>query len=403
LNVPFYIARRYFLQGKKFSFINIISLLSILLVTLVTASLVIILSVFNGMEGVIRTLFTSFDPPIKIEKAKGKTFFLSDSLLHTVQSTEGVRLVTQVVEDNAMISYKDQNHVVRLKGLSKEFLEEHRIDSMMIDGNLRLEDSIKDYAIVGAGLQYKLSISLHNEFAPLTLHYPNRSKLRTGGTSVATHLNSSAIHPTGVFAIEKQYDDEYLLAPIDFVRSLMDLDGKCTSLEVCIREEASLYRVKESLQERLGPNYKVMDIDEQHATMIRALKIEKLAVSIILCSVLAIASVGIYFCLSILALRKKHDMHIFAAVGASPSQIRSVFLMEGQLIALSGAVLGLSIGFIVCYLQQTYGFVGLGMSTSVVDSYPVAMQFMDFVAIFPVVVILTFLASLQPAASVLKK
>nr|MCU0428422.1 FtsX-like permease family protein [Cytophagaceae bacterium] len=189
----------------------------------------------------------------------------------------------------------------------------------------------------------------------------------------------------------------------DFVRSLMDLDGKCTSLEVCIREEASLYRVKESLQERLGPNYKVMDIDEQHATMIRALKIEKLAVSIILCSVLAIASVGIYFCLSILALRKKHDMHIFAAVGASPSQIRSVFLMEGQLIALSGAVLGLSIGFIVCYLQQTYGFVGLGMSTSVVDSYPVAMQFMDFVAIFPVVVILTFLASLQPAASVLKK
>lgn len=397
MNVTLFIARRYFLQGRRINFINVISMLSIMVVTLVTAALIIILSVFNGMEDLIRRLFESFDPPLKIESKVGKSFVVSDSLLQSIRKIDGVWHLTEVAEDNAMVNYKEQTDVVRLKGVSNDFLSDHRMDSVMIDGKLKLEDTLKRYAIIGAGLQYKLSISLHNQFAPLTIYYPNRKKLRSGGTSMASHLNSGALHPVGVFAIEKQFDDDYVIAPLSFALDLFAFDKERTSLEVSIKEGYRVKDVKTKLQSLLGSRFNVLDSDEQHSSLIKALKVEKLAVSVILCSVLAVASVGIYFCLSVLVLRKRKDMGILMALGATQKNIRNIFFLEGQLIAFTGAAMGLLLGFAICYAQQELSLFKMGMNTSVVDAYPVDMQFLDFVAIFAVVIVLTFFASIKPA------
>jgi lipoprotein-releasing system permease protein len=372
-------------------------MLSIMVVMWVTAALVIILSVFNGMEDLIRKLFESFDPPIKIESKVGKSFLVSDSLLTAIKKTDGVWHLTEVAEDNAMVNYKDQTDVVRLKGVSDDFLLDHRMDSVMLDGKLKLEDTIKRYAIIGAGLQYKLSISLHNEFAPLVMYYPNRKKLRSGGTNMASHLNSGALHPVGVFAIEKQFDDEYIIAPLSFALDLFAFEKERTSLEVSVLKGHRIKDVQARLQNQLGPRFLVLNSDEQHATLIKALKVEKLAVSVILCSVLAVASVGIYFCLSVLVLRKRKDMGILMALGATTKTIRNIFLLEGQLIAFTGAAIGLLLGFGICYIQEKYGYFKMGMNTSVVDAYPVEMQVWDFVAVSAVVIVLTFFASIKPA------
>lgn len=366
-----------------------------MVVTLVTASLVIILSVFNGMEDLIRHLFDSFDPQLKIESTLGKSFPVNEKLLQSIRKIDGVWHLTEVIEDNAMVAYKDQKDVVRLKGVSNDFLLDHRMDSAIIDGKLILEDTLRYYAILGAGVQYKLSVSLHNQFAPLTIYYPNRKKLR--GSSIENQMNAGSVLPAGVFAIEKQYDDNYILTPISFAEEVLDYENTRTALEVSVIKGHDVQQVKAAIKNLLGNKFRVLDADEQHATLIKALKVEKLAVSVILCSVLAVASVGIYFCLSVLVLRKRHDMTILKALGASEKKIRGIFFLEGQLIAVSGAVIGLFLGYVVCVTQLNYGLVKMGMNTSVVDSYPVEIQLLDFIAVFAVVIVLTLLASVKPA------
>jgi len=366
-----------------------------LVVTIVTVSMVVVLSVLNGMEGIIRTLYNSFDPELKIVATTGKSFVISDSLRSKISNTKGVALLTEVIEDNAIVSYKEEKDVVKIKGVSENFTAHQRMDSMMIGGKLELQNNGVNSAIIGAGLYYKLSVSLNDPFVSLIFYYPNKNKIKKPNAPDA--FNSASIRAGGVFAIEKQYDDHYVFVPLEFAQELLDYGDKRTSLEIKTNNDNSINEVQKNLQTTLGANFKVLNSDEQHSSVLRAIKIEKLAVYIILTMLLAVSSVGIYFCLTMLTIRKRKDIAILKSIGATPKLILSIFLSEGMIIAFSGAAVGLIVGFLICYLQQTYGFVPLGMETSLVKSYPVKLQWEDFLATSIIVFILTMIASYIPA------
>lgn len=400
VNVSLFIAKRYFLFGKKRNLINVVSMISIIVVACVTMSLVTALSVFNGLEDLIRSLYNTFDPEIKITAIKGKTFALDNTLLQKIKNTEGVGIVTEVVEDNALLKYKQEQMVVKVKGVSENFIQHNRMDSMIIEGDFALHKGNKEFAIIGRGIQYTLSISLANNMFPLQLLYPkNKKALSADPQKLISRQN---IQQGAVFAIEKQYDDNYIFVPIDFAQRLFSYEDRRTSLEVKTQAGHDVDRVRNRLRKVLGENFLVQNSDEQHASLLKAVKIEKLFMHLTISFILAIASLNIFFCLTMLAIKKKKDVAVLFSMGASASTIKRIFLIEGALISFTGATAGILLGALLCFAQQKFGMVSMGMETAIVDSYPVKMKAIDFISTLITIVIITFIASYRPAVSASK-
>jgi lipoprotein-releasing system permease protein len=395
VNLPLFIARKYFLSKKKQNFINIISMLSMLGVAVGTMALVIVLSVFNGLEELIRGLNQNFDPELKIEATKGKSFQLSSEMLESIKATPGVEILTQVVEDNAYVKYKNDEMVVKLKGVEGNFIDHHRMDRNITQGRLVLEEDGVYYAILARGVQNALSINRLNNMYALTFYYPKRQ--RTSGLNAANLTNQKVILPGGVYAIEKQYDMNYVIVPLDFAVSLFDYGDRRTSLEIKVGENHTITNVKKRLSSLMGNDFKVRTSEDIHAEFFNILKIEKFFVFIILSFILAIASVNIFFSLTMLAIDKQKDIAILSAMGAGKKLIKSIFLTEGAIISLIGAISGLFLGMVICMIQQQSGIISMGMESAVVDAYPVKMQFPDFIYTGLSIIIITMLSSYRPA------
>ncbi|MBO9702021.1 MAG: FtsX-like permease family protein [Sporocytophaga sp.] len=396
MRVPFFIARRYFLFGRKINFINIVSLLSILVVAFVTMSLVVALSVFNGLENLIRSLYNTFDPQLKISAVKGKSFTVDHDFLEKLKSNEGIAIITEVIEDNVLVKYKEDQMVVKMKGVSESFLKQKRLDSMIVAGQLKFHENGKDYAIIGRGIQYNLAISLNSEINPLQVWYPKNIKA-VASLSPDKVFSRENIRAGAVFAIEKQYDDNYIFVPLDFAQRLLNYGDKRTSLEIKVKDGFKINKVRDQLRELLGEDFLVQNSDEQHASLLRAVKIEKLFMFFTISFILAVASMNIFFCLTMLAINKKRDVAILYSLGATPNMVRAIFLTEGAMIAFTGAILGLVLGIGLCLAQQHYGMVSMGMETSLVDAYPVKMELTDFISTGITIIVITFLASVRPA------
>lgn len=360
-----------------------------------TMSLVVVLSVFNGLEDLIRSLYSSFDAEIKVTASVGKSFIMSDSLLQKIKAAEGVGIITEVVEDNALLKYKETQMVVKMKGVSDNFIEQQRMDSAIVYGQLKLKENNINYAIIGRGVQDALSIAPASNFYALQVFYPKNLKGATLDPSKA--VNRKSIMPGAVFAIEKQYDENYIFVPLEFALELTEYGNKRTSLEIKTAQGKSMRQVKKNLQQALGNDFLVLDSDEQHSSLLKAIKIEKLFVFITFSFILAVASFNIFFSLSMLAIEKQKDIAVLYAMGATKQIIRKIFLSIGGIIAFIGAATGLFLGFILCYLQEVYELVPMGMQTSVLYAYPVKMQAGDFVLTGASIIIITFLASYRPA------
>lgn len=360
--------------------------------------LIIVLSVFNGLEELIRSLFASFDPDIQITAVEGKSFQVTDDWLGSLQAVEGVGIVTEVLEDNALLRYRDGQQVVKVKGVAESFLEHNRMENVITQGELKLRDDRLRYAIVGRGIQYALGISPQNDFYALQFFYPRA--IRPGGiTPTAQMYNSGNLLPGGIFAIEKQYDENYVFVPLDFAEELFNTQNqqKRTSVEVMVASGHSVSRVQRNLRAHLGEGFQVLNSDEQHASLLRAIQTEKLIVYLVFFLVLAVASFNIFFSLSMLAIEKKRDISVLYAMGATDGLIRGIFLLEGGLIALLGGGVGLVLGFVVTWAQKTFGIVKMGMTAAVMDDYPVRMEPLDFGYSVACIVLITLLASLRPA------
>jgi len=394
VNVSFFIARRYFLSRRKKNFIHVISWLSIVGVAIATAAFIIVLSVFNGLEKLIGSLYTSFDPELKVEARLGKSFPVSDSLLTALRNTEGVAVVTEVIEDYVYVRYNGADMVVTAKGVSDNFLDQHRLDGKLVAGNLILRDDSVNYAVVGVGVRNILSIAIEENFYPIQLYY-----IRKGGGSFdpSQQYAIAMVMPGGVFSIEKNYDENYILLPLGVVRDLMDYGNQRTALEIKSTPSAKSEDVKARIQQILGDGFTVKTNFEQHKDLYRLLKMEKLFMFLALGLLITIVSVNIFFSLMMLVIDKTKDISVLASLGATPRLVSSVFVTEGMVIAGIGAGCGLVLGGVLCWLQETVGLVSMGMENAVVPNYPVKMLGTDFLAVLGLIAVITIVMSWYPA------
>lgn len=397
MNLSSFIAIRYFWSGKKRNFINVISIISMFVVSVGTMALIIVLSVFNGLEDLLKSLYNTFDPEIKIEAAVGKSFEVTPEFLEQIKEVEGVADVAEVIEDNAYVRYNQSEMVAVVKGISGSFLDNQEVEDAIVQGSLKFHDDSNDldYAVIGRGIQYILNIAPNNDFFALQLFYPK--DLSGGITNPERMLNKKNIMIGGVFALEKQYDEKYVFVPLNFARDLLDYGNKRTSLEVKTTEEFTEEEVQERLKTLLGSEFIIKNSEEQHALILRTVKIEKLFVYLIFTFILSISSFNIFFALSMLAIDKKKDIGVLYSLGADNRLIRGIFLREGALISFTGAIFGIFLGFVLVLLQQEFGLVSMGLQTSVIGYYPVKMEVLDFVFTAICIVVITLAASIRPA------
>lgn len=360
-----------------------------------TAALIVVLSVFNGLQDLIRSVYDSFDPQLKIEASVGKSFEMTPKLRSKIESTEGVKIATEIIEDNALIMYRDQQVVARIKGIEENYVEANRLDTFMVRGSMLLTNDQIDYAILGTGVAYELSLLLESDAYGMQIVYPK--KLKPGMPISRNSVTRKSITPSGIFSIEATYNETYVFVPLRFAQSLMDYENKRTSIEIYLEEGTNESLVQSKLKKELGNDFTVLNSDEVHSSLLKAIQIEKLFTFITLSFIMAIASFNIFFTLSILAIEKKRDISILYSFGATPNFIKQIFIKQGSLISLIGASTGLLLGLIICLLQQEFGLVGMGMQTSMVNAYPVKLEFMDFVFVGLSIGIITIVTSYRPA------
>ncbi len=396
MNLSYFIAARYFRSKKKRNFITVLSTISMIGVAVGTMALVIVMSVFNGLEDLIKSLFASFDAELKIEVVEGKSFLINEEWLDSIRNLEGVAVLTEVIEDNALLDYNGNQMVARIKGVSDNFLNQGRFSKGYFWGDTTLGDELRPAAILGRGVGFFLSVNLDDVNVPLKVFYPKAP--RSAASIDPTQLYASGIlDPAAFFSVERQFDDEYVIAPLAFTRDLLNYGDKRSSLEIKVKDGMSIREVQSRLKAHLGPKFLVKNTDEQHAGLLRTVKLEKLFVFLTLTFILAIASFNIFFSLSMLAIEKKKDIAVLKAMGAPDRLIRSIFLKQGALIAFSGAVIGLILGYFVCWMQEIFGLVSLGISSAVVDAYPIKIIWTDFLWISLAVIAITMVASWRPA------
>jgi lipoprotein-releasing system permease protein len=364
-------------------------------VAVCTAALVIVLSVFNGLETLLQSLYSNFDPEVKIESTLGKSFQVTPELLATIEAVDGVGIVTEVIEDYVYVKYRDADKVVTMKGVSENFLDQHRIDNAIVSGELKLQQHDINYAIIGRGIQYALSIIPGENIFALQVHYIKEPK--AGSIDINKIYRKQNILPGSIFAIEQTYDENYIIVPLSFAKELLNYGNKRTSVEVKISDKAQLRTVIDNLRTQLGDSFTVLDRLEQQADLYKLLKLEKLFVFIAVAFILLVGSINIFFSLSMLAIDKKKDISVLYAMGAKDDLVRKIFMFEGAIIAIGGALFGISIGVLVCWLQQTFGLVSMGTASTVMSSYPVDMQLMDFVITGLTIIAITFVVSYRPA------
>jgi lipoprotein-releasing system permease protein len=370
--------------------------ISVVAVAIISAAIIIVLSIFNGLGDLLHSINNSFDPEIKIEASKGKTFRVTDELIRKVESIQGVKVVTEVIQDFAIARYNGANQVVTIKGVGDNFLDQNRIPKeSIVEGELLLKKNGLNRALVGYGVRSTLSIALDQDFYPLQLYYVKNEK--GSSTDPSKLYNQKNIFPGGVFSIIQNFDEGYVIVPLSFAAELLNYSDKRTSLEIKTDGIREITDVEESIQEALGEDFNVLNGEEQHEDLYRVLKLEKLFASIAAVLLLIIGSINIYFSLMMLALDKKRDITILASLGADAKLLQRVFITEGLLIAGIGTISGLLFGALIVVLQQNFNLVSMGMDSAVVDGYPVKMVLTDFVYVFVVMTVVTILISSRPA------
>lgn len=372
-----------------------LSRISMIGVAVGTMALVVVLSVFNGLEDLIKGLYASFDADLKVMPVEGKSFEVDDAFLEQIKGLEGVEILTEVIEDNALVRYGDHQVVATLKGVSDNFIAQERFREGYLSGEMSLGEENRPQALIGRGLSYFLLLNLDDEFELIQVFYPKDPK--SGSIDPSSMYNREVIQPAGIFSVDKQIDDEFLIVPLDFASKLLDYGNRRTALEIMVSPEYNVQAIKSNLRSLLGEAFVVQDSDEQHASLLMTIRLEKLFVFLTLTFILAVASFNIFFSLSMLAIEKKKDIAVILAMGGTKKLIRAIYLKEGAIIALSGALVGLVLGFLICWVQDNYGLVSLGVTSSVIESYPVKMRWTDFLYTSISVVIITMIASYRPA------
>ena len=400
MNVPVFIARRYLLSKKSHNAINVISGISVCGVALATLALVCTLSVFNGFQDVVATFFTAFDPQLKITATTGKVFDASDRNIQAVRDLPEVAVFSQVLEDNAMVQYKDRQMMATIKGVEDNYEELTPIDSIFFGrGNPTLHDDVADYAIPGVELVSALNTGI-SFLDPLNVYAPKRGSKVNMANPTSSFCTEQLFSSGLVFAVNQQkYDASYIITSIQFARKLFQYENEVSSVALRLTSSAQVSKTKKKIQQLLGNGYTVQDRYEQQSDTFRIMKVEKLISYIFLTFILVIACFNVIGSLSMLIIDKRDDVVTLRNLGANDQLIRRIFLMEGWMISFVGAIVGIILGLLLCFIQQTFGILSLGGGSGagfVVDAYPVSVHWQDIVLIFITVVVVGLLSVWYP-------
>lgn len=403
MNFPFYIAKRYLFSKKSHNIINIISGISVAGVTIGTMALIVVLSVFNGFEELVKSLFNTFNPDLIITVAEGKTFNPSDLPSEKIKSLPGIINFSEVVEENALLKYKTEQYIVTLKGVSEEYLTNNPLDTMLIDGDFILENNVYNYTVMGYLVAYNLGIKINDFSNPVQVYVPKRTKKKL--TSIEQSFNSGSLIPSAVFSVQQEIDSKYVIVPIQFARKLLDYSNEVTSIEIRLATNADADFIQDEVQELSGDSFIVKNRFQQQELLYKIMKSEKWAIFVILSFILIIAVFNVVGSLSMLILDKRKDIAVLFSMGANEKLIKRIFLVEGLLISFSGAVIGLILGYLLCILQLEFGFIKLGADANsfIIPYYPVKLYFADFVAVFTMVFFIGLVAAWFPVNQIANK
>ena len=404
MNLSFYIAKRYLFSKKSHNAINIISGISAAGVCIASLALVCVLSVFNGFESLVQNLFSAFDPDLKITLVEGKTFSVNDERIAAVRKLDNIAFFTESIEENAMLRYDEKQMPGTIKGVSDNFRSMTQIDSIIYkDGSFLLNDGTFNYAVSGAGLAISLGLKA-NDIYPLHIYAPKRTG-KINLSNPESGFNVERVYISCVFSVQQtDYDNKYLIVPIALARDFFDYDADAVSaIELKLSDEKAINKTKKQIEEILGSEFLVKNRYEQQESFFRIMQVEKWITYFILSFILLIAVFNIIGSLSMLIIDKKDDIEILRHLGADKKLIQRIFLFEGWLISIAGAIIGIVLGVIICLLQQYFGFIKLaGGNDYIVQAYPVVIQFIDIILVFVTVCVMGFLSVNYPVRQLSK-
>lgn len=401
LRLPLIIALRYFYSRKKsggVSLISIISAISLLGYVVGAMALIIVLSVFNGFEDIFQRMYNRFDPDMQITPATGKTFQQNDSLMILLSNMDGIILVAGVLEENVLVKYDDRQVIAKAKGVDRKFVKLTQLDSCLVAGEVLIHyEQNGFYALVGQEIAWKLAIDPYNVFKRMVLYVPSPGNVDL--TNPEANFNKDIIAPSGIFTVQQEIDETYVIVPIEFLRALTEKESQLSAIDIQLKAGANSAAVKRSLEQLLGNNYVVKNRFEQREAFYKIMRSEKLISYFILLFILFIAAANSIASLYLLMLEKKSDIRLLSYLGMTKKGISSIFHIEGMLIAFTGGLVGTILGITLVWLQETYGVIGLGTSdlTFSFSSYPVVLKWSDVLVVLVTVLILGFITSRYPA------
>ena len=418
MNYELFIARRYLFAKKSHHAINIISGISVLGVAVATMAMVVTLSVFNGFQDLVADLFTAFDPELRVSPHDGQTVNLKDTALLRLKENGMVEVFTPVLEGQALVVQEGRQHVVTIKGVADNITKQGHIEDILYgDGSFCLHADVLEYGVLGIQLAQELGLSASFE-NPLQVYAPKQGERVNIGNPLSSFNHDELQSPGVVFMVRQaKYDRNYILTSLQFAQRLFDRQGKVSAVELklkpgtdvhwqfVLKAKASAKGGNLSLQAQLGERFKVEDRYEQQDDVFRVMRIEKLISYLFLSFILLVACFNIIGSLSMLMIDKRQDIQTLRSLGANDSQICTIFRLEGHIISLAGALLGLVLGGVLCWVQQEYGLVSMGDSEGsfIVETYPVSVYLTDILLILVTVLVVGWLAIWYPVRYLSKK
>jgi lipoprotein-releasing system permease protein len=405
LGLAWKIARRYFAAKRSHHLINIISKISVAGVCVGTMGLIIVLSVFNGFGNLVLSMYDSFDPDVVITPAKGKFFIPEDAQIEKIKALSFVSVTTYTLEENVLLRYNERQFIATMKGVSESYFKSSDLQSKIIDGSPILRHADLNFMIPGAGIAYSLGLKLNDPVSRINVYLPKKGIDPSSALlNPDDAFSQRTIAASAVFSVQQDFDNKFAIVPIDFIREMMGEEKKISSVEIKLKKGVDQQEAAQQIQHLTGANFKVKDRYQQHDFLYKILKSEKAGVYLILCFILLIATFNVFGSLTMLIIDKKKDILSLINMGASVSFIKKVFFIEGLLISVFGAGIGMLLGGGVCYLQQRFEIIKLGDAENfVTNSYPVAMQLNDFLLVTTIVLTIGGIAAFITSRLIVKR
>ncbi len=399
MNYELFIARRYLFAKKSHHAINIISGISVLGVAVATMAMVVTLSVFNGFQDLVADLFTAFDPELLVTPKDGQSVSANDAALQALKKSDAVAVYTPVLEGQALVVREGRQQVVTLKGVADNVTGQGHIEDILYgDGHFCLHADVLEYGILGIQLAQQLGLPANFE-EPLQVYAPKPGERVNIGNPLSSFNHDELQSPGVVFMVRQaKYDANYILTSLPFAQKIFDREGRVSAIELRLKDGLKADRVKEQLRAHLGDRFKVEDRYEQQNDVFRVMRIEKLISYLFLSFILLVACFNIIGSLSMLMIDKRQDIQTLRSLGANDSQICTIFRLEGHIISLAGALLGLVLGGVLCWIQQRYGLVSMGDSEGsfIIETYPVSVYWTDILLVLVTVLVVGWLAIWYP-------